>query len=317
MGRSYDAAVMSAGHVGLALGATPTAIANRTAVTKSLGIWIRRSYFTVFTLLWLWGYSQSSHAQIGAESASPAVVDYRGGSVRLGAFAIDGLKSRLYFGPEDSRVGLRSDLEKDLGLKDSFTAFRASLAYRINRRHGFNAGFYKLSLDGVKNLSTTIELGDEEFEVGVDVASEYDERIVKLAYNYIFHDDGKVMLSIAPGIHFTDIDFRIATQNSLIEQTEAASTIAPLPVLGGRLLYRITPRLNMVVSGDVFFLNQSEQQGSLTDLYVVFEHQTFERVGFGGGLNRFTLDVELIDDGRLCDLESAYTGAYLFMTVRF
>ena len=37
MGRSYDAAVISAGYIGLALGATPTAIANMTAVTKSFG----------------------------------------------------------------------------------------------------------------------------------------------------------------------------------------------------------------------------------------------------------------------------------------
>ncbi len=37
MGRDYDAAVMSAGYVGLALGATPTAIANMTAVTKTFG----------------------------------------------------------------------------------------------------------------------------------------------------------------------------------------------------------------------------------------------------------------------------------------
>jgi ESS family glutamate:Na+ symporter len=37
MGADYDAAVMSAGYVGLALGATPTAIANMTAVTKLYG----------------------------------------------------------------------------------------------------------------------------------------------------------------------------------------------------------------------------------------------------------------------------------------
>lgn len=37
MGRTYDAAVISAGYVGLALGATPTAIANMTAVTKTFG----------------------------------------------------------------------------------------------------------------------------------------------------------------------------------------------------------------------------------------------------------------------------------------
>jgi len=37
MGRDYDAAVLSAGFTGIALGATPTAIANMTAVTKSHG----------------------------------------------------------------------------------------------------------------------------------------------------------------------------------------------------------------------------------------------------------------------------------------
>ena len=37
MGSDYDAAVMSSGYAGLGLGATPTAIANMTAVTKKFG----------------------------------------------------------------------------------------------------------------------------------------------------------------------------------------------------------------------------------------------------------------------------------------
>lgn len=37
MGKDYDAAVMSSGYAGLGLGATPTAIANMTAVTKKFG----------------------------------------------------------------------------------------------------------------------------------------------------------------------------------------------------------------------------------------------------------------------------------------
>ena len=37
MGRDYDAAVISAGFAGLGLGATPTAFANMTAVTKRFG----------------------------------------------------------------------------------------------------------------------------------------------------------------------------------------------------------------------------------------------------------------------------------------
>jgi ESS family glutamate:Na+ symporter len=37
MGRNYDAAVMSAGHCGFGMGATPTAIANMQAVTTRYG----------------------------------------------------------------------------------------------------------------------------------------------------------------------------------------------------------------------------------------------------------------------------------------
>jgi len=37
MGKTYDAAIISAGYVGLAMGATPTAIANMTAVTQKFG----------------------------------------------------------------------------------------------------------------------------------------------------------------------------------------------------------------------------------------------------------------------------------------
>jgi len=37
MGADYDAAVISSGYVGMALGATPTAMANMTAVTQSEG----------------------------------------------------------------------------------------------------------------------------------------------------------------------------------------------------------------------------------------------------------------------------------------
>ena len=37
LGANYEAAIMSSGYVGLVLGATPTAIANMTAVTKHYG----------------------------------------------------------------------------------------------------------------------------------------------------------------------------------------------------------------------------------------------------------------------------------------
>ena len=276
------------------------------------------SAWACVALAWLLcACSQSSYAQEGVENVAAPEVDYRRGSARLGAFWVDGLSTQVYFGPEDRRAGVRTDLETDLGLENSLTAFRASLVYRVSRRHGFNAGFYELKLDGIKTLTNTIELGDRQFDVGGDVASDYEEKIFKLAYNFIFHDDGKVILSVAPGIHFARTDFSIETRDTLVQESESASTTAPLPMFGGRLIYRITPRLAMIASADVFFLTQSSREGALSDAYVVFEHQTFERIGFGAGLNRFSLNLEFVRDGRQWDWESVYTGAFLFMTVNF
>ncbi len=243
--------------------------------------------------------------------------DYRGGNLRLGFFQIENVKARLYFGPDDLPLGGRIDLEEDLGIGDRVTAFRTSFSYRFNERHGISAGYYKLRLDGVRRLSKTVELGGREFDIGFDIVSEYKETIFKLAYNFIFHDEGKVLLSVTPGIHFSDVDFRIGTRNSLIEASESASTTAPLPMLGGRLVYRMTPKLSMAVVSDIFFLTRDDQEGSLTDTHIVIEHQTFDRIGFGGGLNRFSLNLDLADDGTLWDWESVYTGAYLYMTVKF
>ena len=112
--------------------------------------------------------------------------DYRGGSLRLGIFQIDNIKGRLYFGPDDLPLGGRINLEEDLGFGDRVTAFRTSLAYRFNEKHGISLGYYKLGLDGVRRLSTTVELGGQEFDIGVDIVSEYEETIFKLAYNFIF-----------------------------------------------------------------------------------------------------------------------------------
>jgi hypothetical protein len=299
-----------------------------------------RRRISVGLVVLAWACSPWAFAQEGRPSASPSVDDpfanhegrqsvsvsdddsftddnYRGGSLRFGIFQIDNIKARLYFGPDDLPLGGRINLEEDLGFGDRVTAFRTSFTYRFNKRHAISAGYYKLSLDGIRRLSKTVELGGRDFDIGIDVISEYEETIFKLAYNFIFHDEGKILLSVTPGIHFSDVDFRIGTLNALIQAEERASTTAPLPMFGGRLVYRITPKLSMYVVSDIFFLTRDDQEGSLTDTHIVFEHQTFDRVGFGGGLNRFSLNLDVADDGTLWDWESVYTGAYLFMTVRF
>jgi len=99
--------------------------------------------------------------------------------------------------------------------------------------------------------------------------------------------------------------------------TEVASVTAPLPMFGGRLEYRMTPKWSMILVSDIFFLNSGSQEGSLTDSSILFEYQGDSAVGFGVGLNRFALDVDIVDGGRRWDWQSVYSGAYLYMKHRF
>jgi hypothetical protein len=271
-------------------------------------------------LLLLW---QPALAEDDDESVAPADnKEYRSGTLRMGAYAIGNIKTRLYFGPSDIRLRGSIDISEDLGMGDSLVAFRSSFLYRFSKRHAMSIGYYKLNLDGIVQLERTIELGDSEFDIGIDVKSRYDEQITKFAYNFIFHDEGRVMLSVTPGIHFSKARLSMQALGAIpggtaLGESENRSITAPLPMLGGRLVYRLSPQWRILATSDIFFLNRGSQEGQLTDSNILIEYKASDHFSFGGGINRFSLDLQLVDNGRQWDWSSVHTGAHLYVGYTF
>jgi hypothetical protein len=267
----------------------------------------------------VWPPSGSAQDEPPDPAETAAGNDGGNGSFTFGYFVIDNINSRLYLGPDDTPLAARVDFNRDLGLKDSASVLRLAFRYTFGNRHGISLGYYDFDNAGDRILARTIRLGESEFDIGDRISSRYEEKILKIGYNLLFHDDGKIMLAVTPGIHFSSIDFRITAPATAVsaDREEGGSATAPLPMIGGRLRYRITPKLAMDVQSDIFFLNQSAQTGSLTDSYLSFEHQTFEKIAFGAGLNRWALDIDFTSDGERWDWQSIYTGAYLYMRVLF
>jgi hypothetical protein len=257
------------------------------------------------------------------ESVAPADnKEYRGGTLRMGVFAIDNINVRLYFGPTDTPLRASIDIREDLGLKDSVVAFRSSFLYRFSKHHAMSIGYYRLELDGIVQLDRTIEIGDSEFDIGIDVLSNLDEQITKFAYSYIFHAEGRVMLSLTPGIYFSKA--RLSMQalgtgpgSPDLDESENQSITAPLPMIGGRLVYRLSPKWHIIASSDIFFLDRGSQEGQVTDTHVLVEYKTNDHFVFGGGLNRYSLDLRLINNDIQWDWSSVYTGAHLYIGYTF
>jgi hypothetical protein len=260
--------------------------------------------------------STDSSADKGKSADSSS---YRGGSIRIGAFAIADIRSRIYYGPSDLPIALSIDIQEDLGFKDSLLAFRGGFSYRFSKRHAMTIGYYQFDLEGNRRLERTVEIGGSEFEIGLDVASRYEEKLLKIAYDFIFYDDDKVLLSISPGLHFASIDFSIDALSSLPSPgpSEDVSVTAPLPMLGARIMYRLTPKWSMALASDIFFLSVGDQKGAVTDSSFLFEYQTNSAFGVGVGLNRFSLDLDIDDGDKRWDVQSVYGGAYMYVVYKF
>ena len=252
------------------------------------------------------------------EAGQAATLDYGGGTLRFGAFIVSDLQTTLFSGTTSHPLGGQVQLDRDLGVSDSLTAGRIGWEQRFNKRHGMDLEYYELSVDGHRPLERSITIRGRPIAVGVDLHSTYEERIFKVDYNFTFHDEGKVALSVSAGAHVSEFDFTTNVSGA-VEQEQQSSASAPLPVLGGRLLFRITPKLSFIYNTDLFLFNDGHAEGSLADSRLLLEHRTFERFYFGGGLSRFELNLDVQDDVTtdVWTWRSIYHGAYVYFAMRF
>jgi hypothetical protein len=251
------------------------------------------------------------------EARSDESLDYAGSTLRVGAFFVGDLQTRIFAGTTRNPFGTQVRLDRDLGISDSVIAGRVSWEHRFNRRHSMDIDYYELSVDGHRRLERAITIRDRQLTIGANLFSSYEERIFKIGYNFTFHDEGKVALSASAGLHVSDFDLHMRASEP-VEQRESSSTRAPLPVLGGRLQFRIAPKLSMFLSTDLFLFKTANSQGSLADSQLVFEHRILDRVYAGAGLSRFELDLDLENDRtqELWDWRSIYSGVYAYFALR-
>lgn len=242
----------------------------------------------------------------------------------LGVFQVTDSNTEVRLFSNDLPLGARLNVQKDLGIANSFSVPRASLGWRFGKRHILTASYYDLSRDGVKRLDRTIELpGDIELDVGIEVATSFTFRVTKLAYTYLFHLDEKVSLGVGAGLFVSTLGagFTVTGNVGPIQQTTEVfneSVTAPLPVFGFRITYKITRKWGVLNVWDWFFLSYGNQfQGVLGDIQLYAAHRTFKHVGFAGGINIQTTNIEFEDGDLLWQMDARLVGVLGVVTFYF
>ncbi|MBA7549234.1 hypothetical protein ES705_41710 [subsurface metagenome] len=181
-------------------------------------------------------------------------------SLSFGGF-FAGLNSDMLIGSQQLGLGIFLDLEAALGLETSTLVLRGDMVYRFGkrRRHSARLTYFRFMRNANKVIESEIEIGDEIYPVGTEVESKFNLRIYKGTYDYSFFMDDRFDLGVSIGLFVMPVTFSTTALGSTGTVTEFT---APLPVLGLRTDFAITPKL---------LLKQS--------IHILYDYPLFDFVG--------------------------------------
>jgi hypothetical protein len=211
--------------------------------------------------------------------------------------------------------GTPTDLENDLGLDSSDNVFRVDGYYRFNDKHRFDFSIFDLSRSGSKQIERDIQWGDTLYAIDTDIVADFDLTIYKAAYTYSFMQKEDGYLGATIGVYAADTKVSLSEQN--LGQAEIGDITAPLPVIGLRGEYELTDKWSFRASGEFFFIEYNDIDGSLVDLYAGVDYAVRDSMSIGLGINSVDLDVDASKSRFQGSLDWQYTGGLLFLKFDF
>lgn len=247
-------------------------------------------------------------------SAQSGGYEHGRASISIGAFITDrDTETRL-----DSNAGLGTDigLEDDLGLDSSTTVFRFSADVWFKPRQRFDFSVFDLSRSASREISETIEFGDEIFAINTVVNTDSDLTITKLDYSFAVLSRPRGYLGLTGGLYV--MDTRLSLSEATLGSVETEDLTAPLPVIGLRGEYAISDRFTLRGASQWFSIDLDDASGDLQDFYIGSDYRFGDRFFLGLAYNKVTMDVRSDDDeGWTGRLDWGYDGWLLYFKTEF
>jgi hypothetical protein len=237
-------------------------------------------------------------------------------SLSVGAFFVNRTDGQIRV---DRSVGLATigtslDWQRDLGGDTSMTVPRIDGYFRFAPKHRIDFSYYRIDRGGQIVTQRGIDFGDVSFPAGTSISSDLLTETTKITYTYSFYRAPEIEASLSAGAHVTRISAKLESPGLGI--SEAESVTAPLPVFGFRLDYAMTPKWWWRSKYELFFLDSVDGfQGAYSDFILAIEHKTFEHVGFGFGINRNSLSVDVSKANMSGAFSSVLNGFMLYAVV--
>lgn len=123
------------------------------------------------------------------------------------------------------------------------------------------------------------------------VSSFFDWDIIKLGYSYSFFQDDRIDLAGQAGLFVMPIGFGLSA-SGLFQGEAKADFTAPLPTLGLRIDFAITPKWILRMGTEFFYLKYRNFEGSLIYAKSAIEYNAWKHFGIGLGYESFRARLE-------------------------
>jgi len=130
-----------------------------------------------------------------------------------------------------------------------------------------------------KTLGRDIDIGGTEIPLGKTIKILLDYDIFRGSYSYSVFQDDRMDLAFSAGLSVLPIRFNFET-TGLVEESAAESITAPLPVIGFRADYAITPKLLLKNRVNLFWLEISDFKDTIVDILTIAEYRAFKHSGY-------------------------------------
>jgi outer membrane scaffolding protein for murein synthesis (MipA/OmpV family) len=228
----------------------------------------------------------------------------------LGAFYAQSESNVNLFGLDESES---KDLEGELNLEDASWIPVLSAVWRIRRYHRIELGYVSLNRKASLDLTGPLITGDVTFDAGEHLTAEFNTSIFKLMYGFSLIQDEQKELSILGGLHVTDVGYRVASSNNVID----ASTTTVMPSIGAHFTVRPFEKWYALLRLEYFGMDVGQNSGDMVHFSVTGQYEMTDNMALGAGYLSYRQDITSSDPDFTGDYQFEYTGPTVYVRARF
>jgi hypothetical protein len=218
------------------------------------------------------------------------------------------------------------NFDKQFGTDADQTRWRGEALWRITPTQHVRFSYFSNDVHGTRALDKDLAWGDYTFLAGAQVTAETKFRVYELDYEFAFLRRPNYEVVAVVGLHLDDLTLKLSgnasltvdTPNGPVEQpaaftTRSNSIPAPLPVVGFRGDWAVSPRVYLNASAEVFAMTYQGINGNWSDLRAGATWIFSEHFGVGLGYDRFATHADVGKGGFTGRLNFGYQGLLIYL----